>query len=469
MATPSHDGMLERPFACADVFRHPDPPAPAKAQVHGGADDSVPREIASIWKNESNCTVFLPDGAWFTTWGQGSYEGHPDQRIVCSTSRDMGRTWSQPRTIAESNPAAEENIAYGVPFVVPETGRIYVFFFVTANTAGKAWAEEGRYVGVERRLPEHASGILHVICSDDAGATWSDRYPIRMPDRDIHCVPGRPHGWLNHPPALMPTGEVVLPFGYAHMPGGRQQRCFQLSPAEVSLLRCDNIRTETDPAALTFTLLPKGPRGIRAAVAEHLDNPALLQLCQAFNGTPEDCVWNAQELTVVPQDNGSWLGVVRCFFGAPGYTVSEDRGATWTRVQPLRDRPGGTPIKHPMTMCPMAKTSDGRYVLLFTNNDGTDRGAKHLWDGRGTTRNPQWFVVGREVPGERDNAGLVFGEPRVLAKVDDTGETTLKTGISMPQFFERDGRYFVCYNIDKEHILLDEIPADVLDAMTPDV
>lgn len=36
-----------------------------------------------------------------------------------------------------------------------------------------------------------------------------------------------------------------------------------------------------------------------------------------------------------------------------------------------------------------------------------------------------------------------------------------------PPFFERDGRNFFCYNINKEHILLDEIPAQVLNDLTP--
>lgn len=120
-------------------------------------------------------------------------------------------------------------------------------------------------------------------------------------------------------------------------------------------------------------------------------------------------------------------------------------------------------------MCPIAKTSDGRIVLLFCNNDGNDRGAKHIWDGDGRTRNPQWIVVGREIPGETRNGGLVFGKPMILAEVDASGETNLKTGISMPQFFERNGRYFVCYNINKHDILLDEIPLDVLNRLTPDI
>ncbi len=92
---------------------------------------------------------------------------------------------------------------------------------------------------------------------------------------------------------------------------------------------------------------------------------------------------------------------------------------------------------------------------------------QRIWDGGGTTRNLQWLVVGREIPGEDRNGGLVFGELRILAEVDDSGETNLKTGIGMLRFFGREGRTFVCCNVNKEHILPDEIPAAILDEMTP--
>jgi len=67
----------------------------------------------------------------------------------------------------------------------------------------------------------------------------------------------------------------------------------------------------------------------------------------------------------------------------------------------------------------------------------------------------------------RNSNAVRFSENVARGRDDDSGETNLKTGISMPQFFERDGRYFVMYNINKEHILLDEIPARVLDELTP--
>ena len=459
-------GMRSRDFAYADVFRHAPIGEAAFGEGGGHIRADIPPEVATVCKNESNCTVFLSDGTWFTTWGQGSHEGHPDQRIVFSTSNDMGRTWTPPAPVQESRPAVEESVAYGIPFVVPETDRIYVFFFLTANTEGKFWVAEQRLDSGNRRYPEHHSGNLHFVYSDDRGDTWSERHKIDLPDRDVNVIPGRIHGWVNHPPQVMPTGEVILTFG-ANRHGGSARRRFQLGTAEVNVVRCDNILTETDSQKLQFTLLPAGNRGIRVDAYKHWQNPALRRLLDFFDGAPEDTAWNFQEMTVVELSGERWLGVGRCNLGSPAYTISADRGKTWTAPEPLCYSPGGEPIAHPMTMCPIAKTVDGRIVLLFTNNDGTRRNARHVWDGNGLTRNPQWILVGREIPGLEGNAGLVFGKPMVLAEVDDGGVANLKTGISMPQFFERDGRYFVCYNINKEHILLDEIPRDVLNELTP--
>jgi len=444
--------MRRREFAYSHVFCHPPLATPAFSDS-GDIKADIPAEVATLCKNESNCTVFLPEGTWFTTWGQGSFEHAKDERIVFSTSSNQGRTWTPPRTIVASTPA--ERRAYGAPFVVPGLGRIVIFFF-----------------GCNQEAPwnslEHNAGNLFYVWSDDAGAKWSDSIRINLPMRDIDSFANRFHGWINHPPHIMPTGEVILPLNH-HSWNLVRRGAWQIARAETSVLCLDNILTEQDPSRFSFTLLPAGPRGIRVNPLRHADNPSLLQLLQAFNGLPEESGPNFQEMTVIPFCNDRWLGVGRTFLGSPGYTISQDRGVTWTVAEPLRYAPNREFIRHPMTMCPIAKTSDGRIVLLFTNNDGSQRGAKHVWDGNGRTRNPQWFVVGREIPGETDNAGLVFGKPRILAEVDDSGEANLKTGISMPHFFERKGRFFVCYNINKEHILLDEIPTSVIDEMTPGI
>lgn len=441
--------MRRREFAYSQVFCHPTIEGMAFDR-NGILKPEIAPETATLCKNESNCTLFLPDGTWFTTWSQGSYEHALDERLIGSTSSDDGRTWTSPRTIIASS--SEQRCAYGVPFLTPGSGRIYLFFHAGQRAS---WED-----------PLYDIGVLQFVFSDDCGQTWSGPRRFELPDRDINMFPNRFHGWLNHPPQIMPEGDVVLPLTH-YQRTGLNRRAWMLNPAEGSVIRCDNILNETDPAKLRFSLLPAGPRGIRVDMWKHRNNPALARLLSAFDGVPEQCVSNFQEMTVAPLAGGRWLGVGRTFLGSPGYTVSADRGRTWTPVEPLCYGPGGEPIKHPMTMCPIAKTSDGRFVLLFTNNDGNQRGAKHVWDGDGHTRNPQWFVVGREIPGERENAGLLFGKPRVLADVDDSGEVNLKTGVSMPQFIEHAGRLFVMYNINKEHILLDEIPATVLDEMTP--
>lgn len=459
--------MARRDYAYSDIFRHPMPPG-VTVNRFGGPEGDVPGEVANVWKNESNVTVFLSDGTWLTTWGQGHYEGHPIQQIVCATSTDMGKTWSPPAMVQQSCPERNENVAYGAPFVVPGSNRIYVFFFVTANTQGSYWAKHGALEGSQRQYPLHGTGQLYFVYSGDGGQTWSDRLRVDLPARDIDPFADRKQAWINHGPQLMPGNQVMFPFS-ANPTCMRNVRHFQLAPAECYVLHCENLLEENDPAKLTFKLYPDAPQGIRVDQYANFHNPHLKRLCDFFKGTPMDTGWNFQELTITPLDDGRWLGVGRTCLGAPGFTTSRDEGRTWAPVQPLCFEPGGAPIPHPMTMCPVTRTSDGRIVLLVTNNDGSQRGAKHVWDGNGTTRNPQYIVVGRQKPGVTENAGLIFGEPRLLAQVDESGPLTLKTGISMPQFFEREGRCFVAYNINKEHILLDEIPAAVLDSWTPEV
>lgn len=443
--------LKQRPFAYSDVFVHPPVGGPAFGK-DGNVRADIDPAIAAVCKNESNCTLFFADGTWFTTWSQGSFEHALDEAIVFATSTDMGLTWTAPQRIIGSNP--DERIAYGAPFIVPGSERVYLFFFAGNQAVG--WTG-----------PEYDSGNLWFVYSDDRGATWSERRMVSLPDRDISTFSTRFHGWINHPPRLMPTGEVLLPLSMFPSTWPKRMRAWMTLPAEVSIVRCDNLLTEQDPERLRFTLLPEGPRGIRADVRKHWDNPALQRLMTAFDAVPYESAYCFQEMTLLALSDGRWVGVGRSFLGSPGYTVSEDRGKTWSAVEPLCYGPDGPPIEHPMTMCPVTQTSDGRIILLFTNNDGTRRGAKHVWEGEGRTRNPQWLAVGREILGEKRNGGLHFGEPLLLAEVDDTGETNLKTGISMPQFLEREGRCFVMYNINKEHLLLDELPAEVLAGAEP--
>jgi len=219
--------------------------------------------------------------------------------VVFATSRDLGRTWTPPAPIVQSTDA--ERMAYGAPFVVPCSGRIYLFF-VAGNHKGEVTA-----------TAEYDAARLFFVYSDDRGAHWSERQQIPLPDRDIGLVCGRFHMWINHSPQLMPTGEVILPLSMAGLTQAKRQRAWQTLAAEVSVVRCDNLLTESDPVKLKFTLLPAGPRGIRADVRAQWDNPALHRLLKFFDGVPYETASNFQEMTVVPLDDGRWLGVGRCF------------------------------------------------------------------------------------------------------------------------------------------------------------
>jgi len=456
-ATPENDsasrdslmeGMARRPFAYADIYRHPPMTGP----------DMAP-ELASVRKNESSCVVMLPDGTWMATWSQGSSETAVDERIVLALSHDVGRTWSEPRTIVSSD--ARHRRSYGCPFVVPSSGRIYLFLHEGRQHGG----------GLPPNAVEVDAGCLAWLYSDDRGHSWSA--PRRLPvfDRDISVFPDRFHGHLNHPPQVMPGGRVLLPFTQTTR-NGATRRAWQLCRGEASFLECHHLLTASDPVQLDFSLLPPGTHGLRVNGYSHADNDAVRRLAVAYQGRPAELVENVQEPTIVALSDGRWLAVMRTYLGSPGYAVSRDGGQTWSEVERLRYGPTGAFIDHPHTMCPLARLPDGRFLLLFTNNDGTRNGAEHVWDGGNRTRNPQWFVIGREVPGEERNGGLQFGEPRVLAAASDEEapdgfRASFCTGISMPQYLAVGGRHFVQYGLKKEHILLDEIPASVIDAMTP--
>ncbi|GAF88054.1 unnamed protein product, partial [marine sediment metagenome] len=73
-------------------------------------------------------------GTFLAVWTQASVENAPNQGIVISRSLDKGISWSEPVRIAGRNNrtdyvAKQDNQAsWGFPFVVPSTGRIYVFY-----------------------------------------------------------------------------------------------------------------------------------------------------------------------------------------------------------------------------------------------------------------------------------------------------------------------------------------------------
>jgi len=76
--------------------------------------------------------VVTPKGTWVACWTQGTTEAAVDQRVVVARSLDGGRSWSS-EIVVEEAVAGYRVPAWGMPFVVPSTGRVYVFYWFNYN------------------------------------------------------------------------------------------------------------------------------------------------------------------------------------------------------------------------------------------------------------------------------------------------------------------------------------------------
>jgi hypothetical protein len=392
--------------------------------------------------------VLTPPGTWIACWTQGGYESDANQRVVVARSRDGGRSWSSEVPVEEAGADCRVP-AWGMPFVVPESGRVYVFYWFN-------------YQGVKLR----DAGDIFFRFSDDDGLTWSPRQRIGVPRSDIDRDElGDIHGWNFGQPQILPGGQVVFtynkirrsslyppgwrltmdnrwePDGNAKVDPARRPDHNGGSPndwqTEVFLAELPNILTERDPAKLEFRFLPAGGSGLWAP----------------YPGTSRHF---GQEGTLTPLSGGRLLCVFRTRQGHPYYAVSSDRGATWTPPQVLRRVPGGEAFNQPCAPCPMFKLSDGRFVFLFHNTRPEGGG----W----YPRDPLWIAVGRETPGVQDNAGLSFTKPRVLVYNDGIPGGPFKDfEIGYPSLCQFQGRCYVAYANKTSQIRINEVPAPLLD------
>jgi len=395
--------------------------------------------------------AITPAGTWLCLWTQASTEDAADQSVMLSRSADSGRTWDEPFTI--EGPTEGPRVAsWVVPFVVPHTGRIYAFFW---------WCTQPD--------PLRDAGHIYVRYSDDDGLTWSRRYPPwprRYPlprprhsgiDEEGHQI----HGWNCAPPAIMPNGKVVFTFTKIRpstiTPWLQASHKLDLrigNPADhhaclwhtqAFLMVGHNLLGEQDPQNLDFSVLPDGATGV------HMRMPK--------GGTCGD------ELRVVALATGEWLATFRTAMGCIYFATSADCGRTWTMPQPLRFCPGGPVVPHPCAPYDLARLSDGRFILLFYNNRGDANGGAGPCD-QTRVRTPLWAVVGRELTGATTRQRIVWGSPRVVIDNHiDVAHTELgeMTEVGDPHFFEWCGRCFIAYSDRRRHVLINEVPPELVD------
>jgi hypothetical protein len=206
--------------------------------------------------------------------------------------------------------------------------------------------------------------------------------------------------------------------------------------SEVCFLRFENILTEADPRKLIVTTWPKTPHGLSAP------NP----LRPGIN--------TAQEPTNPSLSDGRLICPMRTLLGRIYFALSADDGRTWDTPRPLRYSPGGREIHHPMAPCPLYKLKDGRFVLLFYNNDGSGHGGRGPTDSA-NVRNPAYITVGREIPGEKDQP-IRFGPPKLFASTDWVPISGQDTGTQVATYtslVEDRGERILFYP-DRKHFLL---------------
>jgi hypothetical protein len=178
----------------------------------------------------------------------------------------------------------------------------------------------------------------------------------------------------------------------------------------------------------------------------------------------------AQEPCVVLLPGGRLLTVMRTMTGHIWYSVSADDGATWRDPEPLRYRDGGATIDQPLAPCPIFTLADGRYLLLFHNNDGTLGDAsqwKPKWRRNEAShiRHPAFIAVGEFRPKARQP--LWFSQPKQILDTDGVIVGPKKTAeiATYPSLTEWRGQRTLWYP-DRKHFLLGKhIPDELLETM----
>jgi len=331
--------------------------------------------------------VVTDDGAWlcvFTT--SGGHEGHTSQYVVCCTSKDQGRTWSEP--VPLESPDGPE-ASWAMPLLT-HFGRVYVFY--TYN------GDDVRTLPDGKKMRADTHGWYCYRYSDDNGATWPERF--RLPMRVTACDRG--NDFSGSVQMFWGIGKPVTYANTAWFAFTKLARYF-LEDGEGWFYRSGNVLTEPDVSQVVWELLPEGDHGLR--------HPA-------FGSVQE-------EHNLVPLSNGNLYCIYRTTLGHPAESYSRDGGRTWSTPEPVRYA-DGRPVKTPRACPRLWRTQDGKYLFWFHNHSGTDF----------RDRNPAWLSGGVE-----QNGRIRWSQPEILLYGDDLSYETGR--FSYPDLIEQDGRYWV--------------------------
>ena len=380
---------------------------------------------------------YTPGGDLMCMWTQGSHESSPDLRVVCSRSRDGGKTWSP--ILAIDEPKYKNMVpALGFP-LISRTGRMYCLY-----NQHLGYGDGGLY-----------SGPLRVKYSDDDGHTWVAsgvdlpwrRTRFDHPDPKVH-----PSGIIWQQPIRDAQDRVMVGFtrwssrmAYPRPIGGNRNH----SDSGIEFMRFENVDEGPHPRDLKITWLPDEAGTVRVSPniePEHSRGYSL-----------------AQEPGLVLLPDGRLFTTMRTVTGYIWYTVSDDHGHSWRPTQPMRYRDNGAKVEHPKSPEPLYRLADGRFLFFFHNHSGYRDGATGPWDM--DARRPVYITVGEFRP--QAEQPLWFSEPKFLFDTQKVtcGVTRLWWLAMYASLTERGGQRTFWYADRKQFVLGKNITDEMLAGM----
>lgn len=367
-------------------------------------------------------------------WNQSSCEDHGDNHLVIARSSD-GVTWSEPSFITGARSTEDMQASWGFP-VVSRQGRIYCFYLKETGIAD-----------VHRQM----TGTMGCAYSDDNGYTWVDSFEIPMPrNKYDHPDPSIPKNWIVwQKPVRDSKGRWVA--GYTQWTSKSVRpvpptESWYSEDSRCKFMRFENIDIGPDPNDIEITWLPEDENGVEVL----------------FPGS--ELISVAQEPSIVLLPDNRLFITMRTFTGYIWYSISKDDGKTWREPEMLRYKDGGKPVNQPIACCPIYPMSDGRYLLVFHNNDG-QLGPYGRLDML-HNRRPAYIAVGEYKPDSHQP--IWFSEAKQI--LDTDGITIGPKGTSeiatYTSYTEKDGKRVLWYPDRKYYLLGKYITDELLADMT---
>jgi len=371
-------------------------------------------------------------------WTQSSVEGYGDNHLVLARSKD-GVRWSEPKWVIGTHRGTKEHQASGGFPLASRTGRIYCF-----------------YTKAAQGVPGGLSGVMGRLYSDDDGKTWTEGSDLIVPeDPSNPNSKGRDWFIVWQKPFRDSKGRWMA--GYSSPVHGHGHKA-----AGSYFLRFDNINEGPAIEDMSITWLP-------------LDNEGLYlpkYACQEFQQDMKSSeMLEAVEPSVVLLPDGRLFTTLITPTGHIWYSVSENDGESWREPEVLCSRDKGEPFKQPHTCCPIYQLKDGRYLLLFHNNNyffTAKKAGLKIPEGMGlySHRRPAFIAVGKFQPGAHQP--IWFSKPKQILDTDGVivglkGDNEIATYTSFTVY---KGKQILWYP-DRKYYLLgkyitDELLADMV-------